>query len=224
MRRALVTLTAALALAACGKETSAPQGPLLFEKAVDYAGFQPIEGCTGERARPTYFKCLDARQLYDAAISRAKEEGRPLMIVWGFDECPSCMALEKTELSGRNAWTEERFLAEALTPAQRAAALESQEDYRILTLKIDVRRPSGEALAEELGVTDIARERGWPSVWTPFITLTNAETGTLVSQAAFQQGARPCERSDEFVINLVEAGFLPEDTSRDRPMCEMGQS
>ncbi|MCA8892982.1 MAG: hypothetical protein KDA56_14450, partial [Hyphomonas sp.] len=96
MRRAFVALAAALAFAACGREAAAPQGPLLFEKAVNYIAFQPIEGCTGERAKPTYFKCLDARELYDAAVIRAEEENRPLMIVWGFDECPSCMKLEKT--------------------------------------------------------------------------------------------------------------------------------
>ena len=219
MRRAAISLLAALAFAACGEEAAVPQGPLVFEKAVDYAAFQPIEGCTGERAKPTYFKCLDPRQLYDAAFSRAQEEGRPLMIVWGFDECPSCMALEKTELSGKKAWTVDRFLKDALTPAQREAALASQDDYRILNLKIDVRRPSGNALAEELGVTAIARERGFDRIRTPFITLTNTETGVLVSQAEREAGARPCNRADEFVLNLVEAGFLPDDPSRERRKC-----
>lgn len=219
MRRALVALAAALAFAACGREAAAPQGPLVFEKAVNYIAFQPIEGCTGERAKPTYFKCLDARELYDAAVIRAEEEKRPLMIVWGFDECPSCMKLEKTELSGRKAWTVERFLRDALTPAQRGAAVASQEDYRILTLKIDVRRPSGAALAEEIGVTGIAHARGYDRIRTPFITLTNADTGALVSQAELGEGFRPCTREDEFVLNLVEAGFLPEDPSRDRRMC-----
>jgi hypothetical protein len=219
MRRATVSLLAALAFTACGEEATPPQGPLVFEKAVDYAAFQPIEGCKGERAKPTYFKCLDARELYDAALNRAEEEDRPLMIVWGFDECPSCMKLEKTELSGRNAWTVDRFLKDALTPAQRKAALASQEDFRILTLKIDVRRPSGAALAEEIGVTGIAQSRGFDRIRTPFITLTNADTGALVSQAELGEGFRPCNRADEFVLNLVEAGFLPDDPSRDRRMC-----
>jgi len=219
MRRAAVSLLAALTFAACSEETAAPQGPLVFEKAIDYAAFQPIEGCTGERAKPIYFKCLDAQQLYDAAFSQAKEDGRPLMVVWGFDECPSCMKLEKTELSGRKAWTVDRFLTDALTPAQRDAALASQDDYRILTLKIDVRHPSGAALAEEIRVTDIANARGYDRIRTPFITLTNAETGVLVSQAELGEGSRPCTRSDEFVLNLVEAGFLPDDPSRDRRMC-----
>ncbi|MEZ6002507.1 thioredoxin family protein [Hyphomonas sp.] len=219
MRRAFIALSAALAFAACGQESVALQGPLVFEKSVDYTAFQPIEGCKGERAKPVYFKCLDARELYDAAVSRAAEEGRPLMIVWGFDECPSCMKLEKTELSGRNAWTVDRFLKEALTPIQRKAALASQDEYRILTLKIDVRRPSGAALAEEIGVTGMAQERGRDRVRTPFITLTNAETGVLVSQAELGQGFRPCTRGDEFVLDLVEAGFLPDDPSRDRRQC-----
>lgn len=219
MRRTAVSLLTALVLAACGTEAAAPQGPLVFEKVVDPSAFQPIEGCTGERAKPTYFKCLDARQLYEAAYSRAQQEDRPLMIVWGFDECPSCKKLEKTELSGRKAWTVDHFLKDALTPAQRKAALASQEDYRILTLKIDIRRPSGEALAEEIGVTRIARERGYDRVRTPFITLTNTNTGVLVSQAELGQGFRPCTRADEFVLNLIEAGFLPDDPSRERRKC-----
>ena len=70
------------------------QDQQLFVEAVDYTKFEPIDGCTRDREEAIYKGCLRPRELYDAALTTARGMKRPLMIVWGFDECPGCQSFE----------------------------------------------------------------------------------------------------------------------------------
>ena len=93
------------------------------------------------------------------------------------------------------------------------------QDFQISVLHLHVRAPAGAALAEMLGVTDIARDRGWHRVWSPFVTFTRPGSHTFVAQTQFQQGEKPCQYVDDFAISLEQLDYVPADPSKDRPMC-----
>ena len=81
----ILTFLAAIAfLAACGGGNQQD----LFVDAVDYAAMQPEGGYPGDPADAIYHACIDTETLYEAALTSAKERGTPLMVVWGFNECP----------------------------------------------------------------------------------------------------------------------------------------
>ena len=191
----------------------------LFIEAVDYSAFEPIEGCTRDRKDAVYKGCLRPRELYDAALITAREMKRPLMIIWGFDECPACKHFKARYFGKYPAFTTSLMRRRALSLVQITAVNNSEATEQIPLLYIQVREPAGAALAEELGVTDIARARGWHRVWTPFITFSHHDTEEIVSQSIFSEGEFPCYYSDEFAMNLEQLNYLPQDTLFEREMC-----
>jgi hypothetical protein len=217
MLRALIifALTPFLALA----QADAPKGKQLFDLAVDYTTFQTIPGCYPDRPGALYFRCYDASQAYSAGLARAEAENRPLMVIWGFDECPACRYLESTEFNPAEPWMTKRFAQWALSPTQKASLGNDGQDLKILLLRINSRTPSGEKLAEDLGVDQMARDQGGRRIWSPFITMTHAETGKIVSQASMLPNQQPCNRWDEYALNLEGLGFIPADESYERRIC-----
>ena len=195
------------------------QDQQLFVEAVDYTKFEPIDGCTRDREEAIYKGCLRPRELYDAALTTARGMKRPLMIVWGFDECPGCQSFEARYFGAQPKFTTNLMRRHALSPVQIDAINNSDVAEQIPILRIQVREPLGAELAEQLGVTDIARARGWHRVWTPFITFTHHDTEEIVSQSIFTEGEFPCYYSHEFAMNLEQLDYLPLDTSFEREMC-----
>lgn len=208
----------ALSLAACSRTTSSTGEPL-FVPAVDYADFTAAPGCRADAPDATYRVCIDPRALYAAAIESAAEAGNPLMVIWGFEECPYCKKFAQEEMNPDNPRTIEDFVGNTLSDSQRASLPNDGADFQISVLHLHVRAPMGEALAEQLGVTDIARSRGWHRVWSPFVTFTRPGSHTFVAQTQFQQGEKPCEYVDDFAISLEQLGYIPADDSKVRPMC-----
>nr|WP_156780931.1 hypothetical protein [Hyphomonas sp. Mor2] len=213
----LLALAATL-LAACAPTTPASDKPL-FVPAVDYADFTPAPGCVVDKPDADYRACIDPRALYAAAIESATEADNPLMVIWGFQECPFCQKFAAEEMNPENPRLIGDFVGNALTETQRASLPNNGEDFQISVLHLHVRAPMGEALAEQLGVTDIARSRGWHRVWSPFVTFTRPGSHTFVAQTQFQQGEKPCNYVDDFAISLEQLGYIPADESKTRPMC-----
>ncbi|MEO1642990.1 MAG: thioredoxin family protein [Pseudomonadota bacterium] len=217
MLRALFIL--ALLTFAMPAQADTAKGQPLFNLAVDYSKLQRQVSCRRDAAGALYKRCYDARQSYDAALARAKAENKPLMIIWGFDECSACRFMESREFNPASPWMTGRFAQWALSPAQRAGLSNEGLNLEILLLRINSRSPSGQKLSRELGVLKMARERGGRRVWSPFITMTNPVTGKLVSQASMRGNEQPCNRYDEFALNLEDLGYIPADPGYERRIC-----
>lgn len=211
----------ALILSACTPAANTPSTPL-FVDAVKYADFTPEADCTADKPDATYRACMDPEALYDAAVASAKAADNPLMVVWGFEECPYCIKFAQEELNPDRPRTIDDFISNTLGKAQRDSLPNAGRDFQISVLHIHVRAPAGAALAERLGVTDIARERGWHRVWSPFVSFTRPGSDHFVAQTQFQQGELPCEYVDDFAISLEQLGYIPADASVSREMCAAG--
>lgn len=200
-------------------QADSAKGQPLFELAVDYSTLQRQISCRRDRPGALYKSCYDAREVYDAALLRAKSENKPLMIIWGFDECSACRFMESREFNPASPWMTDRFSQWALSPTQQAGLPQQGLDLEILLLRINSRSASGEQLSKDLGVLKMAQERGGRRVWSPFITMTNPTTGKLVSQASMRGNEQPCNRWDEFALNLEALGYIPSDPSYERRIC-----
>lgn len=217
MIRALILIALLPLMAFTDGQSNA--GKPLFKLAADYARLQTIPGCYPDQAGALYFRCYAAHDAYHSALSRAKAENKPLMVVWGFDECPGCRYFESKEMNPANPWMTGKFAQWTLSDLQKAGLSNGGRDLEILLVRLNIRSKSGLALAEELGVKDMALARGGHRVWSPFITMTHPETEQIVSQASMQPGKQPCNRWDEYALNLEALGFIPEDKSFLRRIC-----
>lgn len=213
-----LAVTFTLLISACGQATNPATTPL-FVEAVDYADFTPAAGCTADVPDATYRACLDPRALYAAAVESAQEADNPLMVIWGFEECPYCKKFAAEEMNPENPRSIEDFITNTLSESQRNSLPNAGKDFQISVLHLHVRAPDGASLAEALGVTDIARERGWHRVWSPFVSFTRPGSNTFVAQTQFQQGEKPCNYVDDFAISLEQLDYIPADDSKVRPMC-----
>ncbi|MEL6824917.1 MAG: hypothetical protein AAFN91_01615 [Pseudomonadota bacterium] len=211
-------LAASLMVSACSGATNSSDKPL-FVSAIDYDDFTPAAGCTLDVADATYRACLDPRALYAAAVESAEAADNPLMVVWGFEECPYCMKFKAEEMNPESPRTIADFVTNTLSESQRASLPNSGKDFQISYVHIHVRAEDGASLAEALGVTDIARDRGWHRVWSPFVSFTRPGSNTFVAQTQFEQGEKPCNYVDDFAISLEQLGYIPADDSKVREMC-----
>lgn len=216
---AYICMAASLALAGCNS------GPdtLLFTEAVDYTAFQPAEGCPREKAGSIYHPCIDSETLYTAAVAAAKERGTPLMVIWGFDECPYCKVFDRLNFNPDAPWTTADFLKK-LTPEQRNAMdKQSRDTFQISLVRMHARTENGLAFADKLGLTDIARERGWHRVWSPFIMVVDPDSGTIHTEEKWNAQWSFCESASEFIVNLVAIEALPDDGDYAWAMCPSGE-
>ncbi|MEM1389985.1 MAG: hypothetical protein AAGG45_02810 [Pseudomonadota bacterium] len=200
-------------------KADAPNERPLFELAVDYSTLERNPVCRRDAEGALYKRCYNARSVYQAASQRAEAENKPLMTIWGFDECSACQFLETREFNPDDPWKTDRFAQWALSPKQKAGLSNQGRDLKILLVRINSQSPSGQRLAEDLGILDLARERGGRRVWSPFITMTDTASGKIVSQASMRGGEQPCNRWDEFALNLEALGFIPSDPSYERRIC-----
>lgn len=200
-------------------QNSGPVGQPLFKLAVDYSQSPSIPGCYPDQAGTLYYRCYESKALYQKALQRAKAENKPLMVVWGFDQCPGCRYFESKELNPADPWMTGKFAQWTLSDGQKAAMKNNGLDLEILLLRLHIREDHGKAFAAELGVLDIAKARGGHRVWSPFITMTHPVTEKLVSQASMRPGRQPCNRWDEYAMNLEDLGIIPENTEFERRIC-----
>lgn len=208
-----------LFVAACSQQPAEVDTKPLFVPAIDYANFEPDPDCTDDAPDAVYRACLDQDALYAAAVESASEAGNPLMVVWGFESCPYCQAFQKEELNADSPRTIKDFVTNTLSESQRANLANNGKDFQISYVHIQVRTEGGAALAERLGVTDIARDRGWHRVWSPFVSFTRPGSDSFVAQTQFEQGEKPCEYVDDFAISLQQLEYISADDTKVRPMC-----
>jgi len=217
MKFAFQTLLSAMffLLVACSGGSDTP----LFVDAVDYDAMDLDGGCPGEASGAIYRSCIDSEALYTAALSSAKASGTPLMVVWGFNECPYCKVFDGENFNPEKPWKTSDFIKK-LAPAQRdAMSKEDKANYQISVVRLHARTPNGLAFADKLGVTDLARERGWGRVWSPFIMVVDPETGQIHTEEKWNAQWSFCESASEFIVNLVAIGALPDEGDHVWQMC-----
>lgn len=204
-----------LFIAACSDQS----GKLLFVDAVDYAALEPANGCSSDPQNAIYHSCIDSELLYNTALVAAKANGTPLMVVWGFNECPYCKVFDGENFNPDRPWKTADFIKK-LTPEQRAAMTKAEKsDFQISIVRLHARTPNGLAFADKIGVTDLARERGWHRVWSPFIMVVDPETGKIHTEEKWNAQWSFCESASEFIVNLVAIGALPDDNGESWLMC-----
>jgi len=195
----------------------------LFTPAIDYENIDRISACRDEVPRALrYHNCRDSREIYDAALKAAKAQGKPLVVFFGFNKCPYCAVLHRQIFDERRPMRDGNvvryFSAEAIEDYGRSA-----KPLELPFVNIHARAPHGLKLADEIGVTALAKTRGWHRVWSPFIVFVDPETETLASQNYWEAPETHCDPMADFVVNLEELGLIAKGTPQtERKRCKRG--
>jgi hypothetical protein len=83
---------------------------------------------------------------------------------------------------------------------------------KISVVRIHARSKHGLALADELGVTAMAKERGWHRVWSPFVLFVNPHTGVMHSESYWEAESGYCEYGAVFAASIEGIGMSPKGT------------
>jgi len=191
----------------------------LFKPAIDYNETARLENCRDEVPRRLrYHNCRDSRALYEAGLEAAKADGKPLAVFFGFNKCPYCAVLHKQIFDParpmRDGNLVRYFSRDAIEDYGRAG-----KPLQIPYINIHARSPHGLKLADEIGITAMAKQRGWHRVWSPFIAFVDPESGKIVSQNYWEAPETHCDPIADFAVNLEELGVIkagPPTTERER--------
>ena len=193
----------------------------LFKPAIDYEKIDRLSNCRDEvRRNMRYHNCRDSREIYTAALAAAKDQDRPLVVFFGFNRCPYCAVLHKQifnpERPMRDANLVRYFSREAIEDyGQKGEALE------LPYINIHARSDHGLKLADELGVTALAKTRGWHRVWSPFIVFIDPATEKLASQNYWEAPETHCDPIADFAVNLEELGVIKKgQPTTERKRCK----
>ena len=183
------------------------QAPL-FESALDYAEIEKFEDCEERTLRPPkYHQCRDSAAIYAKALATAKDQKQPLMVIFGFDTCPSCAAMDKIVFNPKHPMTNNHLVRYLSRPALNQYVLEGKP-MTIGVVHIHSRSPHGLKLADDLGVTKMAKQRGWHRVWSPFILFVDPQTGTMHSESYWEAKSVFCDWGAEFAAGVESIGFV----------------
>ena len=198
------------------------QAPV-FTDAVDYQSFPAFANCSEERVQKVkYFACRDSRTLYEAALADAKENGKPLMVIFGFNRCPYCTVLERTVLDPKKPMLTGHVVRYFSKPALQSFVTEAAP-LEIPVLRLHARSDHGLKLADDLGVTEMAQARGWHRVWSPFIIFVNPETGAMASESEWEAEETYCDWPVNIAASLEEIGMAQKGTPlTERKRCKKG--
>lgn len=190
----------------------------LFDESFDYSAVPLRSDCQQEiTPRTRYFECRDASGLYEAALKHAREKKQPLMVIFGFDECPACFEVERLYFTFKGKIKKTLF---SNFVSDKEAEKENLPTLTVV--RIHIRNPSGEALAERLGLIKYANARDWHRVWSPFIMIVDPATGKWHSEERWEDPEYYCYgHLAEVAVSLEELGFLEKGrTMQFRTMCK----
>lgn len=221
--RIYLIIAIALMLAACGSKEAAVPTPapkpelaaferaLVFKAALDYNAIPLIDGCTDEVPRDMkYHNCRDSKAIYTRALATAKAMDKPLMVIWGFNKCPYCLKLESEIMDPRKP-LRSRDVAQYFSDAQHAKYMAAEKPFKLPYVRLHARSEHGLALADELGVTEMAKAAGWHRVWSPFVVFVNPQTGAMTSESEWEAKEVYCDWAAGVAtslekIEMAEAG------------------
>lgn len=221
--RIYLIIAIALMLAACGSKdvdapSPAPKAELaaferapVFKAALDYNAIPRIEGCTDEVPRNVkYHNCRDSKAIYTRALATAKAMDTPLMVIWGFNKCPYCLKLESEIMDPRKP-LRSRDVTQYFSAAEQAKYKAAGKPLKLPFVRLHARSDHGLALADELGVTEMANAAGWHRVWSPFVVFVNPQTGAMTSESEWEAKEIYCDWAAGVAtslekIDIAEAG------------------
>jgi len=214
----IVVFITVLILTACGSK-EAPQAPTpqpqisaqdrapIFKAALDYNAVPRIEGCTDEVQRDVkYHNCRDSKALYNRALSTAKAMDAPLMVIFGFNKCPYCIKLESEIMDPRKP-LRSGDVAQYLSKAEQAKYKAAGKPLKLPFIRLHARSDHGLALADELGVTQMANAAGWHRVWSPFVVFVNPKTGEMTSESKWEAKEIYCDWAAGVATSLEKIGM-----------------
>lgn len=215
MKYFIMTLFAVMGLNSAVQAQSALDKALdtpLMELAVDYETIPLIDGCEPAFKRaPLYHECRDSRAIYDKAIANAKAKKQALMVIFGFNTCPACRAYESLMFDPAMPLINEDLMYYASTKDVTAYE-KAAKPTKISLVRIHARSPHGLKLADDIGVTDMAKARGWHRVWSPFVLFVNPETGAMHSERYWEAEDTFCDARMELAVNMEAIGMANKGT------------
>jgi len=209
VQRLMILLIIALNYAAVSA-WAAPVDDLLktpiFDDALDYETVPDIARCTSPHKRKEiYHYCKDSAKIYAKALANAKAEGNPLMVIFGFDTCPSCQAMDRAIFNPARPLTNGDII-QFLSTDMIKTYIGAKKPMTIDVVRIHSRSDHGLKLATEIGATQMALDRGWHRVWSPFILFVNPQTGQKHSESYWESEASFCDWRAELAASLEGIG------------------
>ncbi|MDA8708347.1 hypothetical protein N9M10_03140 [Hellea sp.] len=208
-----------LGLSACGSKDvavpiSAPTVSIdaferapVFTAALDYNGIPRIKGCVDEVPRNLkYHNCRDSKLTYTRALGTANAMDKPLMVIFGFNKCPYCIKLE-SEIMDPNDPLKSYEVAKYLSGAEYAKYKTEGKPIKFPFVRLHARSEHGLALADELGITEMAQAAGWKRVWSPFVVFVNPRTGEMSSESEWEAKEIYCDWAAGAATSLEKIGM-----------------
>lgn len=190
----------------------------LFDTDFDYDAVPVLPNCN-QRVTPRtkYFKCRNPSELLDAAKEWAATSDQPLMVIFGFDECPSCKALEHLYFGRKDPISKEMFL-----PFVSDTQAKTKNIPTISVVRVHIRNANAEALADKLGLVDYAKSKNWHRLWSPFIVLFDPKTGEWHSEETWDSKIVYCyDAIAEIATSLEELEYMQKGkTLKYRDKCK----
>jgi len=174
----------------------------IFKAALDYNAIPRIEDCTDEVPRDMkYHNCRDSKAIYTRALATAKVMDKPLMVIFGFNKCPYCIKLESEIMDQRNP-LRSGDVAKYFSKAEHAKYMATEKPFKLPYIRLHARSDHGLALANELGITEMAKAAGWHRVWSPFVVFVNPKTGAMTSESKWEAKEIYCDWSAGVATSL----------------------
>jgi hypothetical protein len=184
----------------------------LFNQPQNFGQIDKIADCQERTLRPAkYQRCRDSQQLYDLAFAKAKQAGQPLMVIFGFDTCPACAALDKVAFNRKEPMRNDHLVRYLSRPAINEYVARDTP-FEITVVRIHARTDHGQKLADDLGVTEMARQQGGLRIWSPFILFVDPQTGQMHSES-FRGGTdKFCDWGADIAAGLEGIGLAKTGT------------
>ena len=190
----------------------------LFDTNFDYDAVSTLPNCN-QRVTPRtkYFKCKNSAELFVAAKDWAKASNQPLMVIFGFDECPSCQAIEQLYFGRKEPISKEMFI-----PFVSDIQAKTKDIPTISVARIHIRNENAEAMVKRLGLVDYAESKNWHRLWSPFIVLFDPKTGEWHSEETWDSEIVYCyDAIAEIAVSLEELGYMQKGkTLKYRETCK----
>lgn len=139
------------------------------------------------------------------------------MVIFGFDECPSCQAIEQLYFGRKEPISKEMFI-----PFVSDIQAKTKDIPTISVARIHIRNENAEAMVKRLGLVDYAESKNWHRLWSPFIVLFDPKTGEWHSEETWDSEIVYCyDAIAEIAVSLEELGYMQKGkTLKYRETCK----
>ncbi len=182
----------------------------VFVPAIDYEKIEKIPKCKDEVDRKIkYHNCRQSAQIYTAGLEKAKANNSPLMVIFGFNKCPYCTVLERTIFNPENP-VRTVHVARYFSKTELQRFMSAKSPLSIPYIRIHARSEHGLKLADNLGVTDMAKAAGWHRVWSPFVVFVNPQTGDMTSESEWDAKDIYCDWPANIAVSLEKLDMVKD--------------